>query len=231
MNKKGFIATSLLYSFFLLFCGLILLFIGNISHKSILFNKEVDKINEDLHLTTYLNNAKVGTYFRLNICIAEDKKDYFDQASTLDYMLFDNNNNNYALLISKNYSFKLNSLELLDNILNSIYVKNGSTKINSRSMTKNDYDLINGLSDKQVLIYSDFNDSSRYLLVNDRNNYSSSLVFEIKNKSIRAITSNDISDENTFVRLVFEINNSTMIIGGDGTNSNPYILKGGATSC
>lgn len=231
MNKKGFIATSLLYSFFLLFCGLILLFIGNISHKSILFNKEVDKINEDLHLTTYLNNAKVGTYFRLNICIAEDKKDYFDQASTLDYMLFDNNNNNYALLISKNYSFKLNSLELLDNILNSIYVKNGSTKINSRSMTKNDYDLINGLSDKQVLIYSDFNDSSRYLLVNDRNNYSSSLVFEIKNKSVRAITSNDISDENTFVRLVFEINNSTMIIGGDGTNSNPYILKGGATSC
>ncbi len=231
MNKKGFIATSLLYSFFLLFCGLILLFIGNISHKSILFNKEVDKINEDLHLTTYLNNAKVGTYFRLNICIAEDKKDYFDQASTLDYMLFDNNNNNYALLISKNYSFKLNSLELLDNILNSIYVKNGSTKINSRSMTKNDYDLINGLSDKQVLIYSDFNDSSRYLLVNDRNNYSSSLVFEIKNKSVRAITSNDISDENTFVRLVFEINNSTMIIGGDGTNSNPYILKGGAASC
>lgn len=231
MNKKGFIATSLLYSFFLLFCGLILLFIGNISHKSILFNKEVDKINEDLHSTTYLNNAKIGTYFRLNICIAEDKKDYFDQASTLDYMLFDNNNNNNALFISKNYSFKLNSLELLDNILNSIYVKNGSAKINSRSMTKNDYDLINGLSDKEGLIYSDFNDSSRYLLVNDRNNYSSSLVFEIKNKYVRAITSNDISDENTFVRLVFEINNSTMIIGGDGTSSNPYILKGGAASC
>ena len=39
MNKKGFIATSLLYSFFLLFCALILVFIGNMAQKSLLLNK------------------------------------------------------------------------------------------------------------------------------------------------------------------------------------------------
>ena len=47
MNKKGFIATSLLYSFFLLFCALILVFIGNMAQKSLLLNKEIDQINED----------------------------------------------------------------------------------------------------------------------------------------------------------------------------------------
>ena len=64
MNKKGFIATSLLYSFFLLFCALILVFIGNMAQKSILLNKEIDQINEDLHSIKYLKDAKIGSYFR-----------------------------------------------------------------------------------------------------------------------------------------------------------------------
>ena len=42
---------------------------------------------------------------------------------------------------------------------------------------------------------------------------------------------NDITSDNTFIRLVFEFNNSIKIIGGDGTISNPYLLKGGAISC
>lgn len=242
MNKKGFIATSLLYSFFLLFCALILVFIGNMAQKSLLLNKEIDQINEDLHSIKYLKDAKIGSYFRLNICIAKDKKDYFDQASTLDYMLFDNNNNNYALLISKNYSFKLNSLELLDNILNYIYVKNGSTKINSRSMTINDYkQKISKIEDekaRKLLIYSDFNYNTMYLLATDKNNYTNSKAIEIKENidkntipAIQNLNNNDINNEKVFVRLVFDIHNETMIIGGDGTSTNPFILKGGATPC
>ena len=41
----------------------------------------------------------------------------------------------------------------------------------------------------------------------------------------------DINNEKVFVRLVFDIHNETMIIGGDGTSTNPFILKGGATPC
>ena len=109
MNKNGFIATSLLYSFFLLFCALILVFIGNMAQKSLLLNKEIDQINEDLHSIKYLKDAKIGSYFRLNVCVSSS---YFNQADTLDYIIFDNgttNENNMASLISKNYSFKLNS--------------------------------------------------------------------------------------------------------------------------
>lgn len=242
MNKKGFIATSLLYSFFLLFCALILVFIGNMAQKSLLLNKEIDQINEDLHSIKYLKNAKIGSYFRLNVCVSSS---YFNQADTLDYIIFDNgttDKNNMASLISKNYSFKLNSLELINNILGYISVKQGVNTIESRSMTINDYEQkISKIEDDKVrklLIYSDFNYDTMYLLATDKKNYTNSKVIEIKENidkntipAIQDLNNNDINNEKVFVRLVFEIHNETMIIGGDGTRTNPYILKGGATSC
>lgn len=252
MNKKGFIATSLLYSFFLLFCALILVFIGNMAQKSLLLNKEIDQINEDLHSIKYLKNAKIGSYFRLNVCVSSS---YFNQADTLDYIIFDNgttDKNNMASLISKNYSFKLNSLELINNILGYISVKQGVNTIESRSMTINDYEQkISKIEDekvKKLLIYSDFNSDSMYLLATDKKNYTNSKVIEIKeniNKNtspaiqenidnslaIQDLNNDDINNEKVFVRLVFDIHNETMIIGGDGTSTNPFILKGGATPC
>ena len=242
MNKKGFIATSLLYSFFLLFCALILVFIGNMAQKSLLLNKEIDQINEDLHSIKYLKDAKIGSYFRLNVCVSSS---YFNNFDTLDYIIFDNgttNENNMASLISKNYSFKLNSLELINNILGYISVKQGVNTIESRSMTINDYEQkISKLEDEKVrklLIYSDFNYDTMYLLATDKNNYTNSKVIEIKENidkntipAIQNLNNNDINNEKVFVRLVFDIHNETMIIGGDGTSTNPFILKGGATSC
>lgn len=242
MNKKGFIATSLLYSFFLLFCALILVFIGNMAQKSLLLNKEIDQINEDLHSIKYLKDAKIGSYFRLNVCVSSS---YFNQADTLDYIIFDNgttDKNNMASLISKNYSFKLNSLELINNILGYISVKQGENTIESRSMTINDYEQkISKLEDEKVrklLIYSDFNYDTMYLLATDKNNYTNSKVIKIKENidkntipTIQNLNNDDINNEKVFVRLVFDIHNETMIIGGDGTRTNPFILKGGATSC
>lgn len=242
MNKKGFIATSLLYSFFLLFCALILVFIGNMAQKSLLLNKEIDQINEDLHSIKYLKNAKIGSYFRLNVCVSSS---YFNQADTLDYIIFDNgttDKNNMASLISKNYSFKLNSLELINNILGYISVKQGVNTIESRSMTINDYEQkISKLKDekvKKLLIYSDFNSDSMYLLATDKKNYTNSKVIKIKEDNdkntiheIQDLNNDDINNEKVFVRLVFDIHNETMIIGGDGTSTNPFILKGGATPC
>ena len=242
MNKKGFIATSLLYSFFLLFCALILVFIGNMAQKSILLNKEIDQINEDLHSIKYLKDAKIGSYFRLNVCVSSS---YFNQADTLDYIIFDNgttDKNNMASLISKNYSFKLNSLELINNILGYISVKQGVNTIESRSMTINDYEQkISKIEDEKVrklLIYSDFNYDTMYLLAADKNNYTNSKVIKIEENidkntipAIQDLNNNDINNEKVFVRLVFDIHNETMIIGGDGTSTNPFILKGGATPC
>ena len=147
-----------------------------------------------------------------------------------------------ASLISKNYSFKLNSLELINNILGYISVKQGVNTIESRSMTINDYEQkISKIEDEKVrklLIYSDFNYDTMYLLATDKKNYTNSKVIEIKENidkntipAIQNLNNNDINNEKVFVRLVFDIHNETMIIGGDGTSTNPFILKGGATSC
>ena len=209
MNKKGFIATSLLYSFFLLFCAIILSFVGNLGHNTVLLNKEIDKINEDIHTNKYIYNVKVGDYFRLNICVAEDKKDLFNSGDTIDYVLF--------------------------NIIDSIYVRNNDKIISSRSMTENDYNVIESITDtklKDTIIKGDFNNTSRYLLANNSdNNYSGSKVYDMSSNTVRDINNDDITSDNTFIRLVFEFNNSLKIIGGDGTLSNPYLLEGGAVSC
>ena len=212
------------------------------AQKSILLNKEIDQINEDLHSIKYLKDAKIGSYFRLNVCVSSS---YFNQGDTLDYIIFDNgttNENNMASLISKNYSFKLNSLELINNILSYISVKQGENTIESRSMTINDYEQkISKIEDEKVrklLIYSDFNYDTMYLLATDKNNYTNSKVIKIKENidkntipTKQNLNNNDINNEKVFVRLVFDIHNETMIIGGDGTSTNPFILKGGATPC
>ena len=136
----------------------------------------------------------------------------------------------------------MNSLELINNILSYISVKQGENTIESRSMTINDYEQkISKIADKKarkLLIYSDFNYDTMYLLATDKKNYTNSKVIEIKENidkntipAIQNLNNNDINNEKVFVRLVFDIHNETMIIGGDGTSTNPFILKGGATPC
>ena len=140
------------------------------------------------------------------------------------------------------YYEELNSLELINNILGYISVKQGVNTIESRSMTINDYEQkISKIEDekvKKLLIYSDFNSDSMYLLATDKKNYTNSKVIKIKEDNdkntiheIQDLNNDDINNEKVFVRLVFDIHNETMIIGGDGTSTNPFILKGGATPC
>ena len=248
MNKSGFIATSLLYSFFLLFCALILVFAINIGHNSILLNKEKDKINEDIHSNKRIMHVEVGSYFRLNVCVDKEKSSLFNSADTMDYILFQSDDENrFGHLVAKNLSYKLNSLELLNEILNSVYVKNGQDKITSRSMSMKDYNIITGIKKeniKNIILNSDFDNDNKhngentvkYLLANNRNNYySGSKVYNVylqkpEDKEISS-NSSDITEGKIFVRLVFDINSLTKIIGGDGTLSNPYVLEGGASVC
>ena len=241
MNKSGFIATSLLYSFFLLFCALILVFAINIGHNSILLNKEKDKINDDIHSNKRIMHAEVGSYFRLNVCVDKDSK--FNSADTMDYILFQNDDNGLGHFVAKNLSYKLNSLELLNEILNLVYVKNEQDKITSRSMSMKDYDKIKGIENeniKNIILNSDFDNdnehegkaSVKYLLANNsKNYYADSKVYNVYLEQPEEIKNDDIIGDKIFVRLVFDINSLTKIIGGDGTLSNPYVLEGGASVC
>lgn len=220
MNKKGFIATSLLYSFFLLFCALILAYAASLAHNALLLNKEVDKINEDLHANKILSNSKIGEYFRLNLCISSDKKEYFENEDTLDYIFIGNRDSN-SILISKEINYKVSNLELLNLFLQDIKVINGSNTYTSRSMSNDDYNMINTNND--IL-----NNNTYYLIANNPLNYYTGSYYY--NSSTKSLIEYNTS-EAIYLRLAFDIESSTRITGGNGTIANPYILEGGASSC
>lgn len=249
MNKKGFIATSILYSFFIVFCAMLLTYIGVLGHNSILVNKEKDLINEELHSMIYLSDAKDGDYFRLNVCSTNDK--LFQSGDTINYYLIKYGDK--YVFVSSTVSFKLNSYELLNELLKKIYINYKGNTIPSRSMSKEDYDTITAYSDNKLKnkilnIDIDYNESSGYYLLainpnNPKNYYSGSVSYktyieetesngekkyEIKGEFIDA--TNTLSNlSNTYIRLTFDINQNYRIISGDGTYSNPYIMEGGAS--
>lgn len=234
MNKKGFIATSILYSFFIVFCAMLLTYIGVLGHNSILVNKEKDLINEELHSMIYLSNAKDGDYFRLNVCSTNDK--LFQSGDTINYYLIKYGDK--YVFVSSTVSFKLNSYELLKDLLNKIYINYKGNKITSRSMSKADYDTItayldNKLKNKILNIDIDYNEnnlSGYYLLANNPNNfYNGSYFFYTLDNKVYDTISNDNKKNNTYIRLTFDIDNNYRIISGDGTYSNPYIIEGGAS--
>lgn len=234
MNKKGFIATSILYSFFIVFCAMLLTYIGVLGHNSILVNKEKDLINEELHSMIYLSDAKDGDYFRLNVCSTNDK--LFQSGDTINYYLIKYGDK--YVFVSSTVSFKLNSYELLNELLKKIYINYKGNEIKSRSMSKADYSIINGYSDNKLknkilnidIDYSGSNLSGYYLLaINPLNYYSGSESYNTKTKVLTNATNTLSNLSNMYIRLTFDINQNYRIISGDGTYSNPYIMEGGAS--
>lgn len=237
MNKKGFIATSILYSFFIVFCAMLLMYIGLLGHNSLLINKEKDLIDQELHNNIYLSNADIGTYFRLNVCSRNN--DLFQSGDTINYILINKSTNNYTLLSSV-ASLKLNSFELLNDLLSKIYIKYKDNDITSRSMWYSDYEIISNYSNSDLkdkilnINIVDINDSEDnsgyYLLANNPDNfYNDSKFFYTLDNKVYGTISNDNKENNTYIRLTFDIAENNRIISGDGTYSNPYIMEGGAS--
>lgn len=233
MNKKGFIATSILYSFFIVFCAMLLTYIGVLGHNSILVNKEKDLINEELHSRIYLSDASIGTYFRLNVCSSST---LFNSGDTINYVLI-NKGTAYTLLSSE-VSYKLNSYELLNDVLTKISIEYAGKNTFSRSMSKADYNTIIAYSNSELknkilnidIDYSESNLSGYYLLANNPNNYySDSESYNTKTKALTNETNTLSNLSNMYIRLTFDIAENNRIISGDGTYSNPYIMEGGAS--
>ncbi|MDD4705999.1 MAG: hypothetical protein PHS24_02135 [Bacilli bacterium] len=69
MKKNGFIATSLLYSFFLVFCALLLALVASYAHNRLLLNNLVN--NTKLELSNINNRSasdlKVGDYLKMSL--------------------------------------------------------------------------------------------------------------------------------------------------------------------
>lgn len=67
MKKNGFIATSLLYSFFLVFCALLLALVGTFMHNRVLLNSIIGNIKNELSESgkKTLMGAEIGSYIKI----------------------------------------------------------------------------------------------------------------------------------------------------------------------
>lgn len=68
-KNSGFIATSLLYSFFLIFCAVLLGLVGNFLHNRTLHNNTIDSIKENLSNVgkRTLADVEVGSYINIPV--------------------------------------------------------------------------------------------------------------------------------------------------------------------
>lgn len=223
MNKKGFIATSLLYTFFLLFCALLLSFAASLAQKSLLVNKEIGKINDDLHGVKAIKDVNTFTYFKLNTCV---NNDYFQQENTFDYILIKNNEDkNQSTFISSTTTYKINNISTLNTLLKNINVQNNGNIYPSRSITLDDYDII---KDKKIAQLT-----SNYLIANNPdNNYTGSkyYIYSLDNRT-GTLSENLINTEEIYLRLAFDLDPNIMILSGNGTIISPYILEGSSVEC
>lgn len=238
MNKKGFIATSLLYSFFLVLCAILIAFVGLLVHNTALINKQINMIEEDLHRNLTLNDANKGEYFRLNIC---SKSVFFSPDDKMNYFLVSNDGNNVRLLASS-VSYKFNNIELLDDLLSDITLKGKSPEETiSESMSKKDYNFIKEFSNKEYINLESTSENSApkiKILVKDKDDNDNVYKYYTTNETDENNETNPLNsvtslaqEAEIYLRLAFNLDKNIKIITGDGTKANPYILEGGAAPC
>ena len=221
MKRNGFIATSLLYTFFLVFCALVLSFVGLIATNTITLSKQIESINEDLHTHIKIKDVQIGSYFRLNTC---SRSNIYSPNETMLYYLI--NKDPTGVFLSKEVSYKLSNLEFLNEVINKIYVKNGAVSYNSRSMSEADYDIINAYSDitlkEKILNFKEEDISNaediNYLLANNPTNlFAGSKVYNSKTGLIQKYTDYITANPTviSYIRNAFEIDVNTNIISGE----------------
>lgn len=72
MNNKGFIATSLIYSFFLIFITLFLTIIADYLQNKVLLNTVEKSIKEDINNTMGIQDFEVGDKLYFNSALSID---------------------------------------------------------------------------------------------------------------------------------------------------------------
>ena len=218
MKRKGFIATSLIYSFFLVFCTVLISYIGISTHNKNLIQKEDSLIRNDLN-NKRLSSASIGSFVNINI--------YNDVVNIngvrwLVYRI--DNSNNKAYLVSDAPVLSYDTAAESYNISNTIAKVNSALAGFSsycfseriRSMNRTDLTYINSVTDSEVKSrLADI--ANDYLIIDGSSSYRyvySSNVFQSYNNANSVIN----------VRGIVVLPAVMPISGGDGTIINPYIL-------
>ncbi len=229
--KKGFIATTLIYSFFLIFCAVLLSYIGISMHNKNLLNKANENIRNDI-AEKIVGNIDIGSFVTLDLSTSlVDTKD-------VDWIVF-NNSNGVTELVSSAIIFSNDDIDYIKNNVQSFHnaCLSKTTRILSHddlyTIIKNNVSTIRML--KSIVNVDNANNSIDYLLVNGNNvekytfNEPSSDTISLNEYISAVLADSNISTYNTGdnmnVRLVITIPNNIKIIGGSGSSSNPYRIS------
>ena len=234
MTKKGFIATTLIYSFFLVFCAVILSYIGISTHNKNLLNRANENIRKDIGEKT-ISDLDIGAIVSLNLSTT-----YLDLNSLKWHVFY--NDGKEAELVSSSIVFSSDDIDYIKYLTSTLY--NDCTINSTRLLAKDDlYKTIkNSVTDTKVLrsIVNAENvagANTDYLLIDgdtlykytykEPSNINASLASyidtafpELENGDANLPTYNASEPKN--VRIVIELSGDLRILSGSGTISNPY---------
>ena len=237
-NKKGFIATTLIYSFFLVFIAVILAFIIMAVHNKNLIAKANDSIRKDL-AEKKLGNRDIGSYvdYKINV---EDM-----ETNDIKWIIF-NNDSNKTELISSGVVFTHTDFEFIKQVISSIdddcYISNVRLVDYNDIYNVVDYN-VDTVKQLQAILNLDTRGSedqtarANYLVLQNgepkRYTYKEPTSSSEQN-SLDAYKSKAFQESNLTiyptgakmnVRLVITLSANTKIIAGDGSYGSPYNIS------
>ena len=213
-NNKGFIATALIYSFFLIFCAVVLSYITNNSHNKNLLEKVNEEIRIDLKDKT-LADTQIGDNIKLTITHSTLNID------DVNWIVFNKDTNIYLISDSDILSIQ-NDNDLTETVTAINRFLNGfdySCKINNiRIVNQNEINNIRSIyfdnSGNQIRVDSNVNVD---FIINNNGTYQK---YNLQNNEY-----NTYGAEKINVRGIIELSPDYEIQGGTGTTSNPYIMS------
>jgi hypothetical protein len=218
MKKNGFIATSLIYSFFLFFCALLVGFVAMSVHNKTLVDKLDDDIKKELLDKKDISSLEIGNYVKANILSSYDEK-------SVKWMVYKiDKDNNYVYLISDSYLYQsaydkyesvttdlnskfhnvyLNNIDLPNSSLDSSITKTTPTYYCASTTTTVNCDTTANYFIKKQLLYTDYDvgndagkaDGKEYLIYTNNNLYNYGCTLTPANPSLTTPTPEYISCE------------------------------------
>ena len=252
MKNNGFIATTLIYSFFLVFCAILLSYIALSTYNKNLIAKANENIRKDINEKT-IGDIEYGSYFKIEV------KNKNVESKDINWIVFNNKNNGETELVSSGivfnkYIYKMKDFAEIKSAVVTYHNECLSSKV--RLLTKSDMYNVMKQNAKNTRVLKNFlnvdnaNESINYLLYNESNDseywynyiykeptgdfYSLSEFQNVALNNNEPTTYNRINpstgdyydiNSSINVRLVITLPSDIKIVGGNGSYSNPYVIS------
>ncbi len=231
-KNKGFIATSLLYSFFLVFCALLLALVGSFMHNRVLLDHTVENIKKDLSTATNktLILTEVGDYVK--IPLFSSRADI--NLENVKWIVAGHDASNKTItLVSDNVVVMTNNyrnINLFNEEVNSyfnLYTTGSTSGSYVRSLTNQDitnFQSISNITIRKALL----SEGNPFLYRNTSNNRFYLYRYTCTTSDTCSVTTNQLlqtTNTNLYgLRLMITLADTTPIASGAGTINDPYNL-------